>query len=100
MKKQKLNTYLLLLLGTLISCFFGFYNRYPFVYSDTGTYLYSGFANFIPWDRTIFYGLFCRHISLETSPWLIIITQSFLINVLLYKTLGFFLEAIIKKLPT
>ena len=97
MKKQKLNTYLLLLLGTLISCFFGFYNRYPFVYSDTGTYLYSGFANFIPWDRTIFYGLFCRHISLETSPWLIIITQSFLINVLLYKTLGFFLRGNYKK---
>lgn len=80
-RKQKT---LVILLGTIISCFIAFYNKYPLVYRDTGTYIASGFMNFVPSDRPIFYGLFLRHISLSASPWFVIIAQGFLTSWLLY----------------
>jgi hypothetical protein len=35
-------------------------NGFPFVYSDTGTYLRSVFAGFVPPDRPYWYGPFLR----------------------------------------
>jgi hypothetical protein len=55
---------------------FALINGYPFIYPDTGTYIYSGFQGFVPFDRPIFYGLFLRHISLAWSLWLPIVAQS------------------------
>ncbi len=75
-----------ILFGSVLLCFIGFYNKYPLVYSDTGTYLYSGFCGINPTDRPIFYGLFARHISLAVSPWLVIWVQGFLVSFLLFIT--------------
>lgn len=73
----------MLLYGTLF-CFWGWYNGYPFVYPDTGTYVDSGFAGYIPTDRPITYGLFCRHTSLAESLMWVMVAQGVLCAVLVY----------------
>lgn len=70
---------LLLFLGTIILMTIGFYNGYPLVYSDTGTYIYSGFDKFIPVDRPFTYGLFLNFFSLKFSLWLVIFVQNMLV---------------------
>jgi hypothetical protein len=52
-------------------------NGYPLVYSDSGTYLRSGFEMSVPADRPIGYGLFLRAFSLDgISAWLPMIIQA------------------------
>jgi hypothetical protein len=77
-------------LAAIISCYIGFVNKYPLVYPDTGTYLHSGFEGQVQPDRTIFYGLFARHISLFASLWLVILAQGLLVCYILFITLGLF----------
>jgi hypothetical protein len=60
------------------------YNGFPLVYSDSGSYIYSGFYNQIPIDRPIFYGWFVRHLSLATSLWFVIIAQAIIVWYTLY----------------
>jgi len=55
---SKAKIILVLCIGTLILSLIGLYNGYPLVYSDTGTYIYSGFDKFIPLGRPVTYGLF------------------------------------------
>jgi len=69
---------LFIICGTFILSLIGFYNGYPLVYSDTGTYIYSGFDQFIPNDRPISYGLFLYLFSFNFSSWLVVLTQNFL----------------------
>ncbi len=69
---------ILMIIATLILSFIGFYNGYPLVYSDTGTYIYSGFDHFIPKDRPITYGLFIDLFSFHFSLWTVIIVQNFI----------------------
>jgi hypothetical protein len=66
----------LLLMAGLVLCVFAFVNGFPLVYSDTGTYINSGFENEVPIDRPILYGLFLRHISLKTTLWLPVYFQA------------------------
>jgi hypothetical protein len=54
------------------------------VYSDTGTYIGSGFSLKLPGDRPIFYGLFIRHVSLLTSLWLVIWVQGILLALVVF----------------
>jgi hypothetical protein len=70
--------------GAVILLFFAFYNKFPLVFPDTGTYIYSGFEYFIPIDRPIFYGLFIRHTSLNETLWLTILIQSIITSYLIY----------------
>ncbi|MDB2657421.1 hypothetical protein N9Y60_05120 [Crocinitomicaceae bacterium] len=49
----------IIFLATIVSCFAGFYNDFPLVYTDTGTYLETGFKGFVAPDRPIFTGCFC-----------------------------------------
>ncbi|MEQ1745765.1 MAG: hypothetical protein ABMA02_10085 [Saprospiraceae bacterium] len=79
----------LLLCGTLF-CFWGWYNGYPFVYPDTGTYVDSGFENYLPGDRPITYGLFCRHISMSESLLWVMLVQGVLSAVLVREWLRAF----------
>jgi hypothetical protein len=55
-----------------------FFNGYPYVYSDTGTYIRSGFVYEVPNDRPIFYGLFIHHTSMGASLWLTLAGQALL----------------------
>jgi hypothetical protein len=52
-------------LGALGLMLDAIYNGYPLVYSDTSTYLASGFELQTPVDRPITYGLFIRLTSLN-----------------------------------
>ncbi len=66
-----------LLCGVLF-CFWGWYNGYPFVYPDTGTYVDSGFQNYVPGDRPVTYGFFIRHTSLAESLLWVMLAQGIL----------------------
>jgi hypothetical protein len=77
-------------IGTIILSIIGLYNGYPLVYSDTGTYIYSGFGKFIPNDRPITYGLFLWFFSFNYSAWFVILMQNFLTAFVLYQTLKLF----------
>ena len=74
----------MILIAGVVACFTGFYNNFPLVFPDTGTYISSGFANYVPMDRPIFYGWFLRHVSLAESLWLPILAQSLILALLLY----------------
>jgi len=75
---------LLVLLSTIVLCYLALYNGFPFFYSDTGTYLWSGFRDYRPPDRPLIYGLFMRYTSLRTSLWLVVFAQSWAVAVLLF----------------
>jgi hypothetical protein len=79
-----------ILSGTFILMLIAFYNGYPLVYSDTGTYIWSGFRPFIPVDRPVFYGLFVRHISLAFSLWPVILVQNFITSWVIYEVVAHF----------
>ena len=83
-RKQSLLDILLVLLCGMLLCYMGFVNAFPLMYPDCGTYILSGFTLKVPVDRPIFYGLFVRHISLQTSLWLVIWTQGILLALVVF----------------
>lgn len=87
-----------ILIAAVASCYAAFFNGFPLVYTDTGTYLRSGFEGEIPVDRPIFYGLFLRHISLAESLWLVIFIQALITCWLLYLFTGIFFSGLKRKL--
>lgn len=82
--------FFLVLFGAVLVCFVAFLNRFPVVYSDTGTYIDTGFNSKVAWDRPIFYGLFIRHLSLATSLWYVILAQGLLVSYTVFKTFDMF----------
>lgn len=88
--KIKSKNILVILIGSLFLLYLGFYNNYPFVYSDTGTYIRSGIKCIIPIDRPVYYGLFIRHFSLLTSLWYVVFAQSLIISYLLFFIFKYF----------
>lgn len=70
-------------LAVLLLLSAAFFNGYPLVYSDTGTYISSGFEWHVPSDRPIVYGLFCRLSSFHFSLWLPVAVQAVLVAWLL-----------------
>lgn len=79
-----------LFIGTIILSTIVFYNGYPLVYSDTGTYIFSGFDSFIPNDRPIIYGLFLKFFSFKFSTWLVVFTQNMLTAFVILETIKLF----------
>jgi hypothetical protein len=77
------------LLGAAILSMIGFYNGYPLVYSDSGTYIYSGWINEVPIDRPIAYGFFIRLLG-SFSLWTVLLAQNFLTSFILYQTFLYF----------
>lgn len=72
--------------GALFMLCAAFYNGYPIVYSDTSTYLASGFELHPPFDRPFTYGLFIRIASLNgVSLWLVLFFQAALLAWLIFK---------------
>lgn len=82
--QQRIYTMWFLIAGVITTLIPVFFNGYPFVYSDTGTYISSGFENTVPGDRPITYGLFVRHISLANSLWLVVLAQAIMVNTLVW----------------
>jgi hypothetical protein len=75
---------LLVAAGALVLLYPVYINDYPLVYSDTGTYIDSGFRSYVPDDRPIMYGLLIRHSSLATSLFLAVLFQGLLISGVIY----------------
>lgn len=85
---KKLNSLFSIGIGTLILSVVGLFNGYPLVYSDTGTYIYSGFNYFIPKDRPVSYGLFLKFFSLSYSAWFVILIQNLLTAFVLFELIN------------
>ncbi len=73
-----------------------FWNGFPLVYSDTGTYIASGMQSNIPQDRPLVYGFFIRHSSLLESLWLSIFAQAIIAAALTYVFAKLFLAETLK----
>ncbi len=88
-----LYTTALLLTATVILCFLGFYNNFPFVFPDTGTYIFSGHNFTMPGDRPIIYGLFLRYISMLESLWFVVFVQAACLAYVLYTLFSTFVKS-------
>jgi hypothetical protein len=71
---------------------YALYNGYPIVFSDTGTYIYSGVSKFVPIDRPIVYGLFLRHVSMLSSLWFVIVVQAAILTIMVYWIYNFIFQ--------
>src|SRR5690606_27250530 len=87
---NKYKPILIIGIATLILSIIGLYNGYPLVYSDTGTYIYSGFDKFIPNDRPVTYGLFLKFFSFNFSAWFVIIIQNIITAYVIYEVMKIF----------
>lgn len=79
-------TSFIVILGGVILSSIAVWNGFPLVYSDTATYLTSGFNLETPFDRPITYGLWLYLMSLGGfSLWPVILSQSALVSYALYR---------------
>jgi hypothetical protein len=60
-------------------------NGYPFIYSDSGTYIFSGALVYVPLDRSIGYGVFLYHINLVRSLWGVSALQALGLSYLMFR---------------
>lgn len=89
----------MIFIGGIVLLFMAFYNNYPFLYPDTGGYIFSGFLSGVPPDRPKTYGLFIRHISLAEVTWLVVLAQSTIVSALIYLCIKYFAPKI-NRIPT
>ena len=73
-----------IVLGGILLSFWGLYNGFPFVYPDTGTYIFTGFSGEVPIDRPLSYGLFIRHSSMRDSLFWVMYAQGILTSALIF----------------
>jgi drug/metabolite transporter superfamily protein YnfA len=52
------------------------WNRYPIVFSDTGTYLSQAVHHYLGWDRPLFYSVFIWPLHLGLTTWPVVLVQS------------------------
>jgi hypothetical protein len=69
-----------------------FYNRYPTLFSDSGSYLLTGaFFKALPPFRAPVYSLFTRATSLGITAWFIVAAQAMIAVYVLYETCDYFM---------
>lgn len=86
--KSNLRLFIFVLIGAIVMLVDAFYNGFPIVYSDTSTYLSSGFELETPFDRPITYGIFLRLFSFNgLSLWLVVFFQALALSYLIYQVL-------------
>lgn len=84
--RHNLSQVLLVVIGAIVLMVGSFYNGYPLVYSDTSTYLASGFELETPFDRPITYGLFIRLASLNgLTLWGVLFFQALILSFLIFQ---------------
>ncbi len=87
------NRYFLLVLALIINIAFTLFNGYPILYSDTSTYISSGFELETPFDRPITYGILLRLFSLGGFSFMLVpVFQTLIFMYVLYQVLSIFLE--------
>ena len=67
-----------ILLGAFLLLWPAFWNVYPLVFSDTGTYLTQAIHRYLGWDRPVFYSLFLYPLHLQQTLWPPVIAQAVL----------------------
>lgn len=72
-----------ILIGTLIASYASLYNTFPLFYSDSGTYIRSGWELKMPLDRPITYGLFIRYFAWGKSLWFVVIMQNLILSIII-----------------
>ena len=78
--------YIAAIVGALCLLIPAFYNGYPLVNPDTGTYVSSGFLPDMPSDRPITYGVFVRLTTLNgISLWLTVFVQAYIMTWLIFR---------------
>ena len=91
--KTKNRYKLLLLFASMLLLITGFWNGFPFLYPDDGTYFRSGFMPEMPLDRPITYGLFIYATSLGgLSLWFTIAVQGLMTTWVIYQVLKSFFD--------
>ena len=96
---NKCGSAIAILAGAVILVSAACYNGFPTVYSDTSTYLASGFELGTPFDRPITYGLFLRLASLDGfSMWPIVLLQGLIVSYLIWLTCAWLLRSASVKL--
>lgn len=80
-----LKVFLYLAFMSLVLLWPAFYNHYPLVFSDTGTYLLSAFTLDVPFDRPLGYGYFIRFFSFGQSLWPVVYAQALCTVFLIWK---------------
>ncbi|MDF2438214.1 MAG: hypothetical protein K0Q95_2590 [Bacteroidota bacterium] len=84
---------LFIICGALLLMFDAVFNGFPIVYSDTATYLSSGFELETPFDRPITYGLFLRLSSLNgISFYATIFFQAMITSFLIFELTKLFIK--------
>lgn len=62
-------------------------NRYPLVYSDSGSYILSSFTLKASPDRPVGYPLIIRAVTWQSTLWTVVLFQSFMTSWLIYEVL-------------
>ena len=85
LKNESIKVWACLIVSSLLLLWVAIFNGFPIVYSDTSTYLASGFEFETPADRPITYGLFIFISSLGGQTlWLTAFLQSLIIVYVIY----------------
>ena len=79
------NQILIIFFGTFLFLVLAIWNGFPFIFTDTLSYITSGIELIAPFDRPIFYGLFIRATGAIVKVWGEAIFQSALLSILLLK---------------
>ena len=87
--RQEVKYVLLLAISSYMLLWVAFFNGYPVFYPDSGQYLWVSFDLQPPIYRTISYSIFIRLVSFGTSPWLVVIAQSFIVIFILRSVFNF-----------
>lgn len=91
--KQYLKKFCVVLFGAFIICIPVFYNGYPLLCYDSGTYIRSGFLGSVSIDRPLGYGLFVRHSSMAFSLWFTVYAQCVILSGVLFILLRNFIKS-------
>ena len=82
-----------LLATGLLAVVLAFVNKYPLVYSDSGTYILSSFTLEPAADRPIGYGLIIRAVTWQSTLWTVVLFQGVVLSWLLWEVMrGLFPE--------
>ena len=64
-----ITTALVLVLAAILLLWPAFWNGYPLIFADTGTYLSQAIEHYAGWDRPIFYSLFLFPLHMTVTTW-------------------------------
>jgi hypothetical protein len=79
MQTERRSTVIAIALAAASLLWPAFWNGYPLVFSDTGTYLSQAIERYAGWDRPVFYSLFLLPLHMTITTWPAIGVQALLV---------------------